>query len=135
MSKHLADVAEGDSVAEHGGRQGVPQPVRAHRRNPGPHACPPHGLTDSGGTQRSERCLHAHDQRPSRHPWASMGEVGDEGLADIYRQRETFDASALAVHDEFSRPPVDIVELQPGHLGSAQTETRQQDQHRIVTKA
>ena len=63
-----------------------------------------------------------------------MGEVGDEGLADIDGQRETFDAAALAVHHELAGPPVDVVELQPGDLGGPQTETGQQDQHGVVTK-
>src|SRR2546421_251307 len=56
-------------------------------------------------------------------------------LSDFGQQRRPVVPVALSTNEDFSRAPVDIVYLHDDDLWRAQTETRHQQNHRIVAPA
>src|SRR5262249_17813693 len=65
------------------------------------------------------------EDRPAFDLRTSTGQVGDERLAHVDGQRKTVPARALATDDEFAVVPVDVLELEPGHLTGPKAEPHQ----------
>jgi hypothetical protein len=65
----------------------------------------------------------------------SAGEVGSHRGSHLDRKRQPFNAGTLATHHDFPGSPVDIVETQRSYLSAAQSQARQHDQDRVITKA
>jgi hypothetical protein len=59
-------------------------------------------------------------------------QVVHDSLADVVRQRQHLLTLPLATDEELTRPPVDVTELQPGHLPSAEPQADEQRQDRVV---
>ena len=55
-----------------------------------------------------------------------MPQVVDEGLTDVFWQRQLLFALPLAMHEELAGMPVDVAELQPGHLTGAEPQADEQ---------
>ena len=60
--------------------------------------------------------MHPEEDRPASDLRTSAGQVGDERLAHVDGQRKAIPARALAADDELAVVPVDVLELEPGHL-------------------
>ena len=58
--------------------------------------------------------------------------VVDDGCSDLIRQRHTVMEFALSANQDFTSPPVDVFKLDRYNLDSAQTQSRQEQQYRIV---
>ena len=71
------------------------------------------------------RGADAHDQRPvqrGRRP--PVLQVGNDRLADIGGQRQSFGASSLAGDPKLAGAPVDVIEPERGDLAGAQPQPR-----------
>ena len=61
-----------------------------------------------------------------------MSDIAGQRFANVGRDRQTIVPLALATHQEFSRPPVNIIELDGDHLGRTKSEAGQQQHHCII---
>jgi len=59
-------------------------------------------------------------------------QVVHDSLADVVGQWQLLLTLPLAADEELTRPPVDIAELQPGHLPGAKPQADEQGQDRVV---
>jgi len=66
---------------------------------------------------------------PDRAPTA---QVTGQCLAHLHRQRQSLLTPTLSTDDQITGTPVDVVEIQSGHLTSAQPQASQQDQDGVV---
>jgi hypothetical protein len=64
-----------------------------------------------------------------------MPQIDHDGLADVDRERQPVVPGAFAVHHDFARCPVDVIQGQGGDLAGTQSESCQQGQDREVPPA
>src|ERR1039458_5328989 len=74
-----------------------------------------------------QRSLCAQKHRPAEPPRTRTAEVFGKRLADIARQWQPIDPRALAVDYQLARPPVDVIERQPGDLARSQPASRSEE--------
>jgi hypothetical protein len=117
---------------EHRCGGGVTQAVRADRRQASPLAGVTHGGADGTSGERSMGRAQPAEHRGAARSGATRAQPGDDRLADVDWQRETFDAAAFHPHTELTPPPVDIAEPEAGDLTGTQPESRQHRQDREV---
>lgn len=135
MAQDLTDLGQVGACAEHLCGGGVAQTMGVHRRQSGAEA----GLAyHIGHAVRRETAIwgpntgeHVRDVT-SRSP---LHEPGDDGLTYIRWQRQTFVAIRLAVHHDLAVPPVDVTDLQGGHLPGPQSEADQDGEDGMVALA
>ena len=91
-------------------------------------------LAHPGAAQRAMRSPDSHEHAASdRALRATRPEIGDDRLADIDQQRQPVRPGVLAMHDDLSSAPVDVIKRQSRHLADPQPETGQEHQHREIT--
>ena len=78
-------------------------------------------------------CLQEHVT--GLRPGPGTGQVRDQRLADVGRQRQPVLTASLSTDDDLAAAPVNVVQLQRGHLDRAQAEPGQQHQDRVVANA
>ena len=125
-----ADLRQRRALPEHPGRRGVPQAVRADRRQPGPVARGADHPRDRAAVEPGRGRVHPQEQRPALAARATA-KVGHDRLADIDRQRQHVVTAALAANEQLAATPVEVIEAQRGDLPGAQPEPRQQQQDRV----
>jgi hypothetical protein len=64
---------------------------------------------------------HRHE-KPARLSAPISTDIRREGPSRVLWQRQTIDDIAFPVHNDFARPPVDVVECEPNDLAVAQPE-------------
>jgi hypothetical protein len=103
-------------------------PPRALR----PATCPPHRRGDGSGRDRPHRRPVRQEHLPPIAGRPSPSQVGGDRLPHIDRQGQPVTPGSLPAHHEFTRPPIDVVQSQPGHFPSAQAQPQQQHDDRVV---
>ena len=133
MAQQLLDLGERAARAQrlHGGE--MPQPVRVDHPEAdtlcgGRHdLCYPRGA--EGGMGRHEP---DEDGPALRARWTAIAQIGGDGGADISGDRQTLSSGSLAVHDDLAETPIDIIKLESGDFGRAQSEPGKQRQDREI---
>ena len=97
VAQHLADLRQRRALPEHLGRGGVPQPVRAHARQPRPGARLADDPADRVRRQPLQRRCHPQEQRPTLAPRAAA-QIRHHRLTDVHRQRQHVLPAALAAN-------------------------------------
>ena len=111
----------------------MPQPVGVDGAQPGASCGTRHHAGDGRAGQRPVRGLRAGE-----HPAAisatraPAGEVVDDRLPGIARQRQGVVAVALTPDRDLTAPPVEIVQAERGDIPGAQPQPDQQRHHRVV---
>ena len=86
---------------------------------------PGHGEPSHRAARRQSRDEHLwHRQRRS-----SAAQIGDDGVADLLRQRQPVLAPTLAAHGDTAVLPVDGIEGQLGDLAGAQPQPGEQEEY------
>src|SRR5439155_25051918 len=89
-------------------------------------ACAPNHSADRVRMQRSQWGAAAQEQRAGFDSRTSVSEVRHERLAHIDRQWQAIVTATLASDSDLARLPVNVTQLQAGHLGCPQAEAGQQ---------
>ena len=93
----------------------------SHRLQARYAALPPHHLADRRMPHRPWRGDEGQEHGPALDSGASFDHVRDHRLAHLDGKRHPFTAPSLAVHDQLARPPVQVIQPEPGHLAGAQS--------------
>lgn len=93
-----------------------------------------HDVTDTGGAHGAFRCSHLDEQGTAtrRDPAMAILEVAHDCLTDVFGDREKLLMVAFSPDRDFTVPPVDVIDPQPGHLTAAQSQPPQNRQDRAV---
>ena len=84
--------------------------------------------------QPGNRGADPQEQGTAPDPGTSP-QVADDGLADISRQGQPLQAASLAAHRDLAVAPVDIAELERGHLPGPQPQPVQHREDGEVPRA
>jgi hypothetical protein len=131
------DLVERRSFAEHVGSETVAQQMRADvllRRLQAslPERVLQHGVYDLGILEGRMVRRPRRDEQRTRVAGSSVSDVIHDRFAHIRGKRHPIMQLALAADEDLARAPVDVVELDRDNLGSAKSEPRHEQQHRVV---
>jgi hypothetical protein len=135
VPKDLADLNEVRAPAEQLGSQGVAEPMGAHRCETRPSTRSADDVTAEVRPEGAAGRTDGQEHPPPVVPGPALPQVGDEGLAHVGGQRQPVVSARLAPNHELAGSPVQIAQLQAGHLDRAQPETGQQLQDGEVPHA
>ena len=135
MAKDLTDRQQAGALTQELTGEGVPKPMGSHVWQPGPQAGPLNDIPDQVGADRAAWCPAGQEQLAGPLRVAAAGQVGDQGFADLCRQREPVLPASLAADDEFPGPPVHVAQLQARHFDRPQTQPRDEHHDREVADA
>ena len=133
------DHLERFSRAHKAGRRGVSEQIGASGSNI-VHAGPLERMSDDTGhrTARDEgptRRPRAQEDLVVGNPWAGVLDVGQDGIADVLRQRQAGFVPRLAAHPDQRMAPVDVFEPQGDYITRPQGESREKQQDCPVPQA
>ena len=112
----------------------VPQQVRPFERGIQASAVQraTHHAAHGAQPQAVARRVQANEDVAGRTGWPRMLEIVHQGRAHIGGQREPFMARALAAHEHLAAFPIHVVQGQGPHFTSAQPESRQEQEDRVI---
>jgi hypothetical protein len=102
------------------------------RRNARPFARAHHNVANRPARDPGQRRALGQEHRPTEPTRPTVAQIVHQRLANIVRQRQHVLPGALPADHDLRRPPVDIIELQPGDLASTQPQPGQQQHDRVV---
>ena len=73
-----------------------------------------------------------NEHTPGRTPRAGLLQVFCQRLTDVLQEREPVHAGTLASNQQFSSPPVDVIQSQLSNLARAKTQSSQQKENGII---
>jgi hypothetical protein len=107
--------------------------MRAHRGNAHPDAGLLHQISYHVGGDRPSWCPAGEEHRRQFALRAGLGEIGDQRLTDVDRQRESVDPAGLAADGDLADAPVHVVQFQSGDLNRPQPQPSEEQHYRQVT--
>ena len=94
-----------------------------------------HHIADVPRRDPRQRRVRVQEHRSAEPARAAVTQVVGQRLTSIRCQRQPIDPGTLAANHQLARPPVDVLEVQPGDLAAAQPQPRQQQHDRVVATA
>jgi len=103
------------------------------RMQPSARQGSPNNATNTAGAGDAFIRRFALDEDlPTCGCWTPLLKIISDGLTDITEKWQSGHASALAMNLQFSGVPIDIVQTEACRLASAQTQSGQQKQDRVI---
>ena len=115
MVQNLADLCQRSAVAEHMRGQTVAEQVCPFQRGiqPSPVQCTrDNSINSRGVAQAAVRRFRAQEHTAGTTAWTGLFQIGDDGLSDIFRQREPFSLRPFSAYIDLGRFPSDVFQLQ-----------------------
>jgi hypothetical protein len=135
VAQQFADLREGGTLAQHLRGQSMTKLMGTGGGclDPGTQECTTNDCSYGALTQKSAK----RSSGAQKHPTAaatgsSVPKISHDRIPHILRQRKLRAPTTLAMDAEASVLPVDVVELQRGHLSGTQPQASEQQQDRVV---
>ena len=91
-------------------------------------------MRHAGGTERRQGREQADEDGATLHAGRALAKVRRDRRAHVCRKGHALGPVSLAVHDDLSNLPLQVVEAQGRHFGGAQAETGQRGDDRKVAE-
>src|SRR6266496_3353848 len=91
-------------------------------------------LAERASRERVEWSTHCQEKFPRRRPGSYLLQVANNGFSHSLAKRKRLASKQLGTREDYLFPlPLNVVELQAGHLSGANAVHREQQQDRVVT--
>src|SRR3990172_8728243 len=79
-----------------------------------------------------ERSLRAYEDSTCRAAWATVPQVLGQGFPHVVRNGESVLPFSFPADRDYPRLPIDVIQGQGQNLGGTQSQSRHQEQDRVV---
>ena len=135
MTQEVLDLGQRGARTEQLRCGEMAQPVRVDAAEAGPLRGGGHDMRHAGGTERCQGSEQADEDGATLHAGRAPAKVRRDRRAHVCRQGHALGPVSLAVHDDLSNTPLQVVEAQGRHFGGAQAETDQRGDDRKVAES